>query len=115
MVYFAKERGGDTIVGLRLRQEEGKKLAMDRTAVIPSLADDSEEIDKVEGALSWDGSLAQSPSGKADDRSGVLHQSGQDESKRLQVARPSRFSWPQAVLIIAATLAIGIVLGVLLK
>lgn len=118
-IYFAREQGKDTIVGFRLRQEEGKrgkKVAMDRTAVIPSLGEESGGGEGAGEDRGASGGAGTSPRGT---RSPGTPPRGTAPPVQTPVqtpeTRPSgRFPWPLALLVIALTLILGVTVGLLL-
>jgi hypothetical protein len=119
-IYFAREEGKDTIVGFRIRQEEGKrgkKVAMDRTAVIPSLGEESGGGEGA-GADRRAGSGAHAPARGTRPRGtppGSTPPGGTAAPVQRPETRPSgRFPWPLALLVIALTLIVGVAVGLLL-
>lgn len=129
MIYFARERGKDTIVGFRMKREEGKKEpGLDRTAVIPSLADETEDrmgtpgtVEETTEVMGGEAREAASPSAPSTrDRPAAAPAAGaregsQERRQTLPARADMRLTWPVALLVIALAVALGLALGLMLS
>jgi hypothetical protein len=106
MVYFARERGKQTIVGLRLNEGPSKSYSVDRTAVLTLLTDAPEVV----GGASLQGAAGKSPE--------VPATSGPEPRERPETRRPGMLSnipWRTALVVAAAAAVFVLVLLALLR
>jgi len=114
-VVFAKPATKDTIVGLRLKRGEGGEVSMDQATEMNSLSDAMDLIPPAEPTEKRAAPIPsrEPPTIHADAE--VLSRPNQDPVVKDPAGTPpSQISWKIVALIVAATLTVGIVLGVLL-
>lgn len=117
MVYFARERGKQTIVGLRLTKGPSRGYSVDRTAVLPLLSDVPEGVPGIPRPPKPPGhAIPPVPGPRERPESPEAGNPIQGSSPVASFREALRkISWPLVLLLVAAAVIFGLVLGAFLR
>jgi hypothetical protein len=116
-VYFARERGKQTIVGLRLTKGPHRGYSVDQTAVLPLLSDATEGVTGTPRPLSPPGRAIPPPPGPRERQESLQADDAMQGNRPRPFLREglTKISWPLVLILVAAAVIFGLVLGALLR